>query len=318
MPKNCFFLNYGGPGDYWFASNAQRISALDEACRNHYGPPHRTEEFSIHGLQIKVLTYGYHRALQVELPPNADAASKRLYQILREEAHAFCDKEYAILTNNCVTSVAHILHRLDPLLSPKYLVLPWTLDSALKKSPVLHIPPSFMQPFFEVYDKKDQSNYFNFVSQRTKLRSLKSVQDVIVNAYHGEHRERERTKSSLLELQWVTEDKNGILHPTAKAPVDFSIGLQQFNHDYQAVLELKSFAELQEISQDKLEPIFQDNPDYATACERLKANFATTTPMIYQSIIAHMEKWKELNTDVVRILFEDSNDEIDDDSSLNI
>ncbi|MGV3740170.1 MAG: hypothetical protein ACO1N3_02615 [Gammaproteobacteria bacterium] len=317
MPKSSFFLNYGGPGDQWYSSKENEIEQLEDACKTNYGPPHRSVEFSHKGLKIKVLTYSLHRALLVELLPGADSETKRRYQHLREEARDFCRKDYSLLGNNCVTATTRILHRLDPALAPEYLVLPWSLDDALKRSPLLNIKEGFMKPFFDIYDRKEQSNYFSFVSQRSKLRALKSVQDVFVTVYHGEHLERERTKSSLIELNWVVEDEQGILHPTSKAPTDFILGLQQFNQDYQAVIELKFFAELQGIAQEKLQPVFQDNPDYETACARLKERFEASSPIRYQNIVDHMENWKEIHAKDPLIEFHE-NDTDNDDSSLNV
>lgn len=321
MPKNCFFLNYGGPGGKWYASKEDSIRYLDEQCKENYGPPTRKVDFIAHGLKIRVHTYGYHRALYVELPENASQKTQKLYQLLREESHAFCDKEYATATNNCVSAVTAILHRIDANLVPEYLVLPWTLDAVLDKSLHAQSRSGVMKPFFDKYEQKaSQKNYFSFVSQRSKLRAIKSVKEVINQAYHGEEQERERTKSSLIELNWVMEDKQGILHPTKKAPRDFFIGLCKYNQDYQAVTMLKSIVEVQEIRKDLVAPIFQDNPNYATAMERIKDIFLVSNPTIYATIESTITSWQwehEIDIDNMSTDDDSEDDHSEDDSSFH-
>ena len=293
MPKKGFFLNYGGPGGMWHSSTPSTFQFLDQECKAFYGPPTRTVNFVRQGLQIKVLTYGIHRALFVELPNNASATTKKLYQQLQEESFDCCDKEYGLLSNNCVTAVTTLLHKLDPTLVPEYLVLPWTLDAILKRSLALQSEVGFLKPFFEIYDQRtNQQNYFSFMSQRSRFRALKSLQEVIYNAYYGQTQEREKTKSSLLELNWVIEDEQGVLHPTQKAPRDFSFGLLAFNYDYQAVTMLKMIVTMEEVEQTIITTIFQDNPDFLTASERVKKNFMLSNPPVFEKIITQITDWQ--------------------------
>ncbi|CEK10732.1 hypothetical protein [Legionella hackeliae] len=44
----------------------------------------------------------------------------------------------------------------------------------------------------------------------------------------------------MIELGWVIEDKNRILRPTEKAPLDFKTGLEAYNKDYEKVQRLQS------------------------------------------------------------------------------
>lgn len=295
MPKNCFLTNFGGPGDTWHTSDVPTIARIDQECKQYYGPPTRHVTFTIQGLKVQVLTYGVHRALYVELPEKPSQKTINAYRAICAVSAEYNSKDYNILTHNCVTAVTALLHQLDPNLVPQYLVLPWTLDASLKKF-IATENTKVMNPFFEVYEKNyPQKTYFSFISQRSKLRAMKSVSDVIKDAYHGEQIIRERTKSSLLELQWVIEDKQGVLHPTPFAPKEFAEGLRQFNYDYRLVTQLKNIVETHEIKPEIFDSIFQDNPDFSTALERIETLFKSSNPMLYDIIMQMIRDWQEAN-----------------------
>ncbi len=321
MKKEGFFLNYGGPGGIWCTSKQASIPTLDRECKENYGPPARSVELSIQGLKVKILTYGIHRALHIELPPLASPKTRSLYDQLHKTAFDFCGKNYALLSNNCVTAVTTVLHQLDATIVPQYLVFPWSLDATLKVYQHQHASTGFLKPFFNLYEQKaTEQACFAFIHSRAKLHEFKSLHDVLNKAYQGEHQERERTKSALLELNWVIEDKEGLLHPTQKAPMDFRLGLVQFNQDYQAVTTLKNIVSSHGIAQKTLNKMFQDNPDYPTALERTHQHFMPSSPTIYADIEFRMEIWQnaqemgEATYELDDDMFLDDN--TDDDSSF--
>ncbi|MCX7091727.1 MAG: hypothetical protein NTU48_09800 [Legionellales bacterium] len=320
MKKEGFFLNYGGPGEQWYTSNQTEIPALDQACDATYGPPRRSVNLSVQGLKLKIMAYGVHRAIHVELPPFSSYKTHQLYDQLRETALDFCDKDYAILNNNFVTAVTTILHQIDPTIVPQYLVFPWSLDDTLKEYQHQQVSAGFLKQFFNLYEQKlNQQNYFSFISNRAKLREIKSLHDVLNKAYQGEHHDRERTKSALIELNWVTEDEQGLLHPSSRAPMDFRLGLIQFNQDYQAVTVLKNIVSSHEITQKTLNKLFQDSPDYTTAMERTKHHFMSISPTAYADIEFQMEIWQhaqEMREETYDLDDNTLNEEQDDDPSF--
>ncbi len=294
MPKRSFMLNYGGPGGIWWTSTQDKIPKLDEVCKDCYGPPTRTESFFAHGLEIKVLTYGIHRGLYVELPEDAGFEAEHLYEELSTKARDFCKKGYNLLGNNCVTSVATVLHALDPNITPQHIVFPWTLDAIIKKHQYLQTKEADLRPFFEVYQKKlEQSTYLPFRNTRLKLQEIKSSKEIIMNAHSQDKTQRERTKSSLLELNWVIEDNHGMLHPTKNAPPDFSRGLKNFNHETRKVkvLEILYNEEKKNAASVTKKNIFADNPDYETALIRMQKKGDKLPDHALERILLKMDAW---------------------------
>ncbi|PJD91507.1 MAG: hypothetical protein CK424_06780 [Legionella sp.] len=284
MANDRFYLNYGGPGGWWLKSDENAIKQLDNICKQHYGPPNRTKTWVTRGLTVTVHTYGIHRGLQIEIPDNADDDTRQLYYDLRKKAKEFCAKDYFILGNNCVTSVAAILHALDPTIINKYYVFPWTFDAAIQH----YLYPTVVKPFLDVYEKKiHNESSTRSDSFRMKLKEIKSSKDIIKTAHSQNDRQRERTKSALLELHWVIQDNHGVLHPTPKAPVDFSLGLNKYNHEVKKTTQLKWLYEKENLD---AHVIFKDAPNYITAIERIKNQIPRE---LFSKITNAMADWEK-------------------------
>ncbi len=295
MSKKCFMLNYGGPGGLWWTSNVDKIIKLDKICQDCYGPPTRTEELYIKGVNIKVLTYGIHRGLYVELPEDPSLEARNIYTTLSNVTFNFCDKPYNLLGNNCVTSVATALHKLDQKITKEHIIFPWTLDAIVKKYQYLQSKDATLRQFFEIYQKKlNQETYLPFRKNRLKLQEIKSSKEIILNAHSKDKSKRERTKSSLIELNWVTEDKHGILHPTKKAPTDFIQGLNEFNNETRKVrvLEIIYNDEIRNLTSKTKKSLFNDKPDYETALLRIQSPKTKLPKDKLDNILNKMNIWQ--------------------------
>ena len=266
------FLNYGGPGGSWISQDEKIIQQLDQECKNFYGSPIRKVSYEIKGITVTVCTYGIHRSLHLEIPKNASEETKKLFDLAFNEGRIFCSKEYHLLSNNCVTAVAKILNILDNKITPANVVYPWSLDANIKKYCGNYDANIMASQFIAQYQSKVHQEFFSFIRKRhwTKER-IKTTEDIILHSYGKTGGTGERTKSTLLKLGWVTEDKNHVLRPTNKAPLEFKAGLEKYNNDYDKVLKLKNlYKHNAGIFSRHAHVFFKDKPDYATALGRLK------------------------------------------------
>lgn len=262
-----FFLNYGGPGGYWFSQTLS--NKLHDACIKFYGHPIREVEYNVKGLSIVVHTYGIHRALHVRLPKDATEETRALFSKVAKKAWDFCDKPYSLLGNNCATSVSHVLHTIDPRFSSGKTVLPWSLDQDLKH--YCHSENVEVIPFIEKYHEKIREDKFSFFRKsHWGGKKIESLNEIVRHVYGRGEYKGERTRSTLLEMGWITLGKNGECLPTDKAPKEFYQGLNTFNEDWKKVRELKSsYQEEAGLLSRNFRKLFGDNPDYETAKQRL-------------------------------------------------
>jgi hypothetical protein len=271
MPK--FFLNYGGP-DNELTSNPERIAALDKACQREYTGAVRSVTSMVKGVQLTVHTYGIHRALTCEIPNDATPAVRARYELALYTAERDILRPYDLVRHNCVTSVATILNGLDSGLTSANVVSPWTLDANLKEYCGDYEENSAAALFINEYQKTMRQERFSLLRIRTWTdERIESVTDIIKHSYgRGKEGSGERTKSTLIKLGWVTEDKKGTLIPSFNAPAEFSDGLNAYNEDFARVQHLKSLykKEASVFSFNK-NHFFDDNPDYQTALARLEA-----------------------------------------------
>jgi hypothetical protein len=268
-----FFLNFGGPGGLWASDTESQTSDLDVACRENYGSPTRSEVYKVGGLTAKVYTYGIHRALRVDLPDDPDAQTRATYYKLRDQVIDIIRKDYKLLKFNCVTAVATVLNILDPRMTSKDMVLPWSLDKNLgdyRRYSVGYDKKTTPALFIEKYQELVHKESFSLFRRKNWAdKKVQSTEDIILHVYGKNGNSGERTKSSLMELGWV-KDENGILLPTEKAPVDFKEGLIKYNQDWVKVLALKS-AYIKEAGffSKNARDFFKDNPNYETALKRI-------------------------------------------------
>ena len=55
MPKQ-FFVNYGGPGGFYYTEKMGEKKTCEDECRTQYGKPVRNFEFEVQGLAVTVHT----------------------------------------------------------------------------------------------------------------------------------------------------------------------------------------------------------------------------------------------------------------------
>lgn len=272
MPK--FFLNYGGPGGQYFSSNPEKIAALDRACQREYTGSVRSVGALVRGVNVTVHTYGVHRALTCEIPDDASPTVRARYDLARYTAERDISRAYELTRHNCVTSVATVLNGLEPRLTPPGIVSPWSLDSELSDYCGDYGERTTSALFVDEYQKAMRQERFSFlrICSWTDER-IESPIDIIKHSYgRGTEGSGERTKSTLIKLDWVTEDKNGVLIPSFNAPADFQAGLNHYNEDYAKVQQLKSLYEKEaSVFSFNKHHFFDDNPDYKTAIARLEA-----------------------------------------------
>ena len=274
-----FFLNYGGPGGQWTSTDVNNTSRLDKICRDSHGMPIRKVGYIIKGIYVTVCTYGIHRALRLDIPEMASKETIDAFNKAKKAGLRICNTEYALLGNNCVTAVAEALNTLDSRITPKDMVWPWNLDKNVKKYgryyPENTVTGSFIAKYTEIADRE----FFSFM--RTHHWTEKTIdfnQDIITHAYGKTRGTGERTKSTLIELGWVKEDKNHVLRPTNEAPIEFKTELENFNHDHEKMLHLKSlYKTAAGFFSRNARDFFKDNPDYETALGRVKQQ-ATKNP----------------------------------------
>lgn len=296
-----FFLNYGGLSSFWSEDPLITMN-LHQECINFYGQPIRFREYKVKGLDLTVCTYGIHRALLVQLPENASKETSDLFEIIKENAAEFCWSEYELLNNNCVTSVANILNLIDKNMTPKKVVFPWSLDQHLKKYCGSYEQGTSMAAFIEKYQEKVQRQRFTLLRRHHWAETkVETAQDIIAHAYGKTGGTGERTKSTLLELGWVTEDKNHLLRPTQKAPADFREGLAEYNLDLEKVQKLKQLYKREaSIFSRHARDFFNDNPDYETVIKRLEAQAkmnpkGASATVLFNFFQAKTQSFKEMH-----------------------
>lgn len=266
MPLH-FFLNYGGPSGYWFSNNnALATTALMGACRDYYGSPHSQVSFVVKGIHVTVQTDGIHRSLRISAP---DTSTTELFDSLSNTASNFCNLDYGLLSNNCATSVATVLHQLDPTITPPDVILPWTLDRHIRSYCSKTYNPQQMQEFQNNAEAETNSYITTFLQDHYEQYEYRCLFKVASGKRRGSG---ERTKSIFLEAGWVTEDKDKTLHPTGKAPQDFKRELEAYNKDVALVEQLKKlYKEKASIFSINAWILFKENPDSETVLANLRA-----------------------------------------------
>lgn len=247
-----FYLNYGGPGGAWFvsendevpqkdvSSERKTIKSLRDAINEEYGPPHRKKEMIIDGISITVFTDGVHRSLLLELFPNADQRTKRKYVQAVTQAINFCNEDYSMLSHNCVKAVATVLHDFNKDITPNTVSMPWTFDNNLAKYCGQYEKNTTTGLFIDKYQTLVHQQKFDLFRKRHwTTHTINSINDIIKHAYGKTGGTGERTKSALLDLGWVIEDRNRLLRPTNSTPPDFQSELTQYNEAYEKVENLR-------------------------------------------------------------------------------
>lgn len=128
-----FFIDYGGPGDEFFATDRDTIASMEDEYENTFIKVKKTEFFN-EGLKITLIAYGIHRCLLVQETAEAvgNAEKEQRFEKARGLAYDFTVSKYHLLSNNCVTACSNTLHAIDAHFSKK-LVFPWALDKEVKK-----------------------------------------------------------------------------------------------------------------------------------------------------------------------------------------
>lgn len=223
------FLNYGGPGGCWLTQDSLVAASLISECKKFYVGGQKyygTTTYDINGIQATVHSFGIHRALTLELHTSPEPCPEaiELFAKLISACEEFTEKDYRILKNNCVTSVATIMNLLDKNTTPPDVTMPWSLDTHLQRYCGQYVQDSIEGCFIQKYQelvKREKINAPLFAKQK-----IKSVLDIIVAAYSKD--KKEKTKASLLELKWIKEEK-GMIVSTESAPEVFREGLCKFN-----------------------------------------------------------------------------------------
>lgn len=265
------FLNYGGPARP-FSTNKADIEKMAKACESSYGDPVRQSDFEIKGIEVSVRTYGIHRALHLKV---SDSCSEETYeQFLKagQAAKKACETQYNLLGNNCVTSVAKVLNTLDDKITAKDVFVPWNLDKTVKSYTQALAVTGTAKEFMQQYTESIKQDRMAFLKTNHWLRNeITSLTDIVAHAYGKNGNSGEKTKSTLLGLAWVRENKEGILTPTSRAPKDFAAGLTAYNEDYAKALELKKMYKNETtLYSMNVHRIFKDNPDFETALNRIQ------------------------------------------------
>lgn len=276
-----FYSNYGRPMEENFTNKLEEARKLQQNCRDFYGPPARElviqdqDGKGIRGINVTVYTHGIHRSVMLHLPKDASDETRELFKKIRTKAAAFCQGEhenYKVLSKNCVTSVSSILNYLDPKITPPDMVVPWSLDANIKKHAKTYAENSLEQSFITKYQEIANKEVFSsFKTYHWESNTINSSTDIVSHAYGKAGGTGERTKSTLVELGWVVEDKiSHLLWPTDKAPPDFKTGLEAYNNDYEKVQELKQLYN-EKVTGFSRNNLFKNDPDYETAIKRIKA-----------------------------------------------
>lgn len=273
MP-NQFFLNYGGPGGYYFTEDPGQQMYLDNACRDFYGKPVRKFTIESQGLLVTIHTYGIHRAATVVMPDSASPETLALYEKIGHRMQIFCEHEpYKLMSNNCVTSVATLLSELSPDIPSKNEWIPWRFDHTLKekaKAGVFSIG-STKEQFLKKYHEKMNSDTFSFLKKSYwKDNPDHSILDIAKRAHQKNVHYDEKTLSTLLDLGWVTCNEHGRLTATTTAPMDFQKGLSEYNKDWDNVQQLKQVYEKNDGTRYRAYFIFQGDADLETVVLRMK------------------------------------------------
>lgn len=285
-----YFLNFGGPGS-WTAFDEDSANHLNKLCQYYYSQPNRYIQFNINGITATICTYSIHRALILHVPDGASDATLQAFDNAKIAAATIMSQDYNILSNNCVTAVASALHAIDPRITPANVILPWTLDLNLKNYGQYYPENSVAGSFIAQYSTISKRELFSFLRTRHWEKNIiQSEQDIIKHAYGKTGGSGERTKSTLLQLGWVIEDKHRILRPTKKAPEEFKLGLEAFNLDYENMLNLKRLYRSQaSLLSINAKFIFKDNPDYETALSRLHFQAAKNPKSVSAKVLKILE-----------------------------
>ena len=261
-----FFVSFGGPGsiNQEITYSVNEIDGAKIRCVEKYRNPISQSYYRINGLDVVVHTYGLHRAVEVRLPSDPSPDQIKLYNKTKKEAQLACSQEYSVLGikgENCVSATARVLRALD-LNSTDRVILPWNLDTNLRRYYEEHAKGPTEKAFLDAYNQ--ESKKLIFATNYWKSRQNKLTVNAIITHAHID----EKTESALIKLGWV-EKKNGKLTATKEAPDDFRKELANFYADHEKVTALKTAYQKNGGRQPELFKIFNGNPDYKTARENL-------------------------------------------------
>ncbi len=231
MPDNSFFVNFGGPGGYWLSNTDDLTNTLINACTSYYGGPMWTQQAScmVNGLQATIYSFGIHRALRLELPPDAPQAVQDSFYDTKKLALTLCDKEYKLIHNNCATTVAAVLNSLDKNLTPNHIISPWALDDEFKDYIKRSIKEkdATLQNFMQRYQQIVNEEFLFFEKPHWMYHEIQSLTDLIEKSHDKKFEERSR--ATLYELGWIigmNHDNKFVLGKNA--PSDFREGLRKY------------------------------------------------------------------------------------------
>lgn len=270
------FVNYGGPGGIWLTKNPLEESSLRKQCEKCYfggESLYHQETYVISGINTTVHSFGIHKALTLELPdkPPPSIRATQAFADALAIAEKFVETDYKIASNNCVTAVATILNKLDSNTTPSNVTIPWSLDKHLSRYCGSYCQETTEGKFIQKYQMNIQAEKID--TPYWSKREIRSVMDIIIEAYRNN--KKEKTKSSLIELGWVVDEK-GMLIPTENAPADFKEGLNKYNEEYKRItmiMELHRFHD----PYGRENIIFKDASSFNIIKERMQ-NIAKRNP----------------------------------------
>jgi hypothetical protein len=213
----------------------------------------------------KILYRWDKTVLALEAPEGASAESIDTFNHALATAELIEGTAYHVLKNNCVSSVAKILHQLDAKTTSPDVTMPWKLDKSLRRYCGFYCQETpeglFIQKYQQKVDKEDCTAPY------WAKKPITSLNDIIEIAYHSDR--DEKTKSSLLELGWIIEPKKGLLLPTECAPEQFILGLIAYNKEQNKIARARQddkvqvasiFQKIKERMQDLKDPTTDHNP----------------------------------------------------------
>ena len=238
MPNESFFLNYGGPGGYWLSNTEGLTNKLISKCTSYYGGSMWTQQAScmVKGLQATLYSFGIHRALRLDLPPDSPQAVRDSFYDTKKFALTLCDNEYQLIHNNCATTVSIVLNRLDRNLTPNHIISPWRLDDEFKdyiKCLINEKDPT-LKNFMHKYRQIVSAEFLFLKKPHWMLHEIQSLAELIEKSHDKKFEERSR--STLYELGWVigmNHDNKFVLG--TKAPKDFREGLRKYYTECQLI-----------------------------------------------------------------------------------
>ena len=268
-----FFLNYGGPGGCWLTSRDEKYLNLLSECMDAYigGRKHyKYVELYLMGLQCRVHSFGIHRALSVQLP-SIDASDKQLslFDTLHKMAKEICLLDYKILSHNCVTGVAKLLHAIDPnLVRDPDLKMPWSLDKEVSQYCGFYCKETTAGVFIQKYQDKVKSK--GVESPFWSRRNIYHLKDLVVAFEVGGD---ELTKKSLIELGWIIETKRATFETGPNAPCDFKNAFDAYYEEQRKIAEIQN--QYQDYAREDTKPeeerfIFGTNHDIDIIIKNLK------------------------------------------------